>query len=73
MRLSLARGPELIDEIGNAILLELDGLRAEFIEGAEIVGERVGTRRIAVIARSAATKQSRGRPRLLDCFAFRSQ
>jgi hypothetical protein len=41
MRLALAGGPEFIDEIGNAVLLELNRLGAEGVEAAQFGEEGV--------------------------------
>ena len=43
MRLALAGGPEFIDEIGNAVLLELNCLGAEGVEAAQFGEEGVGS------------------------------
>ena len=45
MRLALAGGPEFIDEIGNAVLLELNRLGAKGVEAAQFGEEGVAVRR----------------------------
>ena len=58
MRLALAGGPEFVNEIGNAVLLELNRLGAKGVEAAKLGEERVA-RYKAVIARGAANEAMR--------------
>ena len=70
MRLALAGGPEFIDEIGNAVLLELNRLGAKGVEAAQFGEEGVARCCKAVIARRPRRSDPASRGRPLDCFAL---